>query len=66
MNWYENFIQEVNNMAKKICLCSWCIQGIRSHGEKLFVGDEISEDENPKCEMCDETETEIYEVYWEV
>ena len=46
---------------KKIILCSWCIRGIQSHGETVYVGDEVTDD--AKCEFCDEDDTD--EVYFE-
>ena len=53
---------------KKINLCTWCINGIRSHGEKVYVGDEIDYDEyfethgkEAVCEWCNEAEVEIHE-----
>ena len=45
---------------KKMVLCSWCINGIRSHGEKVYVGDQIDEG---TCEFCDEDDAE--ECYFE-
>ena len=49
---------------KKIILCSWCINGFRSHGEEVYVGSEIDYDEydgNAKCEFCEEDDDELYE-----
>ena len=43
------------------CLCRYCIQAIKSRGEKLFVGDEVyRDDDDPKtytCEFCGEEDT---------
>ena len=51
---------------KKICLCSWCINGIRSHGEKIYVGDPIDDYENnPECEWCNEDIDELFECVFE-
>ena len=51
---------------KKIILCSWCINGIRSHGENVFVGDTIDyDDTKAKCEWCDDDESELYECVFE-
>ena len=36
---------------KKICLCSYCIEAIKSHGDRLRVGWETTEG---VCEWCDE------------
>ena len=45
-------------------LCKYCIQAIRSRGERLFVGAEVEFDEDdPKtytCQWCGEEDT-IYE-----
>ncbi len=54
---------------KKIILCTWCINGLRSHGEKVFVGDEIDYDEYydehgcTRCEFCGEEDSDeqLYE-----
>jgi len=37
---------------KKICLCTYCIEGLRSHGEKIFVSDITHYD--GICEWCGE------------
>ena len=39
---------------KKIWLCAWCINGLCSHGEKIYHGKEIDERE---CEECGEIDT---------
>ena len=39
---------------KKIWLCAWCINGLCSHGEKIYQGNEIDERE---CEECREIDT---------
>ena len=39
---------------KKIWLCAWCINGLCSHGEKIYQGNEIDERE---CEECGEIDT---------
>ncbi len=31
-------------------LCPWCIQGLGSHGIKIYVGDSVE----AKCEECGE------------
>ena len=55
---------------KKICLCEYCIEAIRSRGEKLLVGDqydleyEVYADEPQVCEWCGEEADELYEVEW--
>ena len=45
-------------------LCEWCIQGIKSHGYSIFVGDLYSEreveEEGLQCYMCDEREGYLY------
>ena len=40
----------------KICLCSNCIDAIKSRGEKIFVGDSMyfELDNVGKCEWCEE------------
>lgn len=44
--------------AKRLCICDYCIQAIRSHGEEIFVGDRLFswqiKEENLKCDFCDE------------
>ena len=51
--------------------CGHCINAIRSHGEKIFVGPEMDydeyEEENgdpPVCEWCEEGDVELFEVEW--
>ena len=41
---------------KKIILCTWCINGIRSHGEDVYVGNEVdyNEEDTHRCEFCGE------------
>ena len=62
---------------KKWILCEYCIEAIRSHGEKIFVGEMISQDidydeekeewvseyDEPiiKCDWCEEPSPELYE-----
>ena len=57
-------------MKKKnrICLCEHCIEAIKSHGEKLAVGDCLmdeveSEEEDIPCEWCGEFD-ELYECFF--
>ena len=48
-------------------LCSWCIQGIRSHGDKVWVGDLVTDDD-AVCDICKEEanpDEPLYEVIWE-
>lgn len=44
--------------AKRLHICDWCIGGMRSHGEEIFVGDRLFswqiEEENLKCDFCNE------------
>lgn len=51
-----------------ICLCKNCIAAIRSRGEKVMVGELLSdydEDDKPrKCEWCEEEGMEMYECAW--
>lgn len=37
---------------KKTCLCEWCIQGLESHGMKIYVGPYVE----AKCNDCGDTE----------
>lgn len=46
-------------LHKRICLCEYCVEAIRSRGEKVFVGGQVltleeSEDEDKPCEWCGE------------
>ena len=34
---------------RRIYLCPWCISGLRSHAEKIYVGDWVGD---RKCEIC--------------
>ena len=36
---------------EKIWLCEWCINGLSSHGEKIYQSNETDERE---CEQCGE------------
>ena len=50
-----------------IYLCEHCIGAIRSRGEKVFVGEMLSDfelDEGSKCEWCEEEKTELYECHF--
>ncbi len=45
----------------KWCLCSRCIEAIKSRGEEVFVGKEVVDDDDDKlCEWCGEHDT-LYE-----
>lgn len=48
---------------RKLVLCPWCIQGLKSHGENIYVGDYS---EKP-CEECGEEvpSEERRECIWE-
>jgi len=41
-----------------MCMCEYCIEAIRSHGEKIYVGDQA--EDNGKCDWCDEEDTTYY------
>lgn len=50
-------------------ICPYCIEAIRSHGEKILVGDLVDCDEyyeqhekEPVCYWCEEPEDELREV----
>lgn len=47
---------------KKICLCTYCIEGIRSHGEKIYVSNITYC--NSICDWCKE-EDDVDECYIE-
>lgn len=49
---------------RKINLCPWCIQGLTSHGEKIYTGTRV-ETENSKCEFCDDESDELIECIWD-
>ena len=54
---------------KKEKICSWCIQGLKNHGEKIYVGDLIDPNDyetEPYCDECGCIDEELYEVIWEV
>lgn len=60
-------MSKVKRQKNRMCLCSYCIQAIKSHGEKLAVGDYLmdeveSEEENTPCEFCGEFD-ELYECF---
>ena len=42
---------------KKKNLCVWCINGLKSHGMKIYVGDPIE----AKCDDCGEEDDDVYE-----
>ena len=53
---------------KKIHICNWCIQGLRSHGEKFYIGDLVDQDEYeetngtlPHCDECGVVDEELWE-----
>lgn len=41
----------------KMNLCSWCIQGLRSHGLRIYVGDYVE----AKCDECEEYDDTVNE-----
>lgn len=48
-----------SDMKNKLILCEYCIEELRSRGEKVLVGDRVyrleeSEEENKPCEWCGE------------
>ena len=45
---------------KKLCVCQYCIEEIKSHGEKIFIGDIVTEEKT--CEWCDEEDDELHEI----
>ena len=45
---------------KKAKICMWCINGFRSHGEPVCVGEQASSD-TEMCELCQEEGEELYE-----
>lgn len=53
---------------KKMCLCRYCIEEMRSRGEKLSVGDavaleyEVFADEPQVCTWCGEEAEKLYMV----
>ena len=64
--WHRLYLineSEVNEM-KKMCICWYCIQAIRSHGEKVYIGDPIENQDNDPlvCDWCDDEAEELYEV----
>lgn len=48
---------------KPLCLCEYCIEAIRSRGEKLRIVDHVyTDDEEPiVCDWCGEETEEYYE-----
>ena len=54
-----------------ICLCSNCIEAIRSRGERVLVGEtmyfETEFDETVKCEWCEDDydPSDVYKCYFE-
>lgn len=55
---------------KRICLCGYCIEAIRSHGDLVLVGEcldtDIDDDDSelpPRCEWCYEDDPDVYECY---
>lgn len=49
-------------MKKKrtICLCPYCLEAIRSHGEKVKTTEPEYTDEPVLCEWCEEETEEYY------
>lgn len=46
---------------KKVVICPWCIQGIRSHGIDVYVGCEVESEDNKACESCGEMDDTLVE-----
>ena len=44
-------------------LCKYCIEEIKSRGEKVLVGEIHSVDEEIKCMLCEEID-DVYECEW--
>ena len=49
---------------RKVNLCPWCIQGLSSHMERIFVGPPI-ETEDGKCDICGEEPDGLTECLWD-
>ena len=50
-----------------IRLCECCIAAIRSRGEKVFVGEEIDQEDEDNlltCEWCEDENDELYECHF--
>ena len=45
----------------KMRLCKYCIEAMRSHGKKVYVGEMIEVEENQQCDFCEEKDDELYE-----
>ena len=46
-------------MRKYLKICPYCLEEIRSRGEKVIIHDHIYGDEIP-CDLCDEETEEVY------
>jgi len=42
--------------------CAWCVEGIKSHGEELFVKANYEEG---TCESCGDEDVELYDCVFE-
>ena len=45
---------------KKLCVCQYCIQEMKSRGEKIFIGDIVIEEKI--CEWCGEEDDDLREI----
>ena len=58
----------MGDKLERVLLCDYCIQGIQSHGENVWVGREAYDygeagEENVCCEWCKEIDT-LYDCRW--
>ena len=49
-------------MFREVTCCPYCLQGLRSHGERIFQGGTVGEG---TCDVCDEVD-ELVACMWEV
>lgn len=68
--------RESQSKAEHIRLCSYCIEAIRSRGEKVYVGEKIERemdidtdghwlvDDELTCEWCEEENDELYDCHF--
>lgn len=53
---------KIRPQFQKVACCPYCIEAIRSHGEKMLEGEYVGEGE---CEWCGEVD-ELVACLWEV
>lgn len=59
---YGHILETKEVHMRKIYLCGYCIQGMQSHMESIYVGQTAEE----KCEHCGEEYYPVMKCLWDI